>query len=86
MDSGYIVCATPPIVYSISFETLQMSLPCFEDVHVVWKDPQITFYYHCFRNLNFGHSDNQSEWAVGTLCAQLILQSCSHSIETLQMY
>ena len=39
-------------------------------------DPQIIFYYF-FRNLNLvimGHFDDESEWTVGTLCAQLLLQ------------
>ena len=37
-------------------------------------NPQINF-CHFFGNLNlaiFGHFDNESEWTVGTLCAQLL--------------
>ena len=56
---------------------------------------------HFFRNLNFviffGHFDNESEWTVGTFCAQLwlmfllvclcaqLLQFRSDTFENLQM-
>ena len=33
----------------------------------------------------FRHFDNENEWAVGILCAQLLLQFLSESVETLQM-
>ena len=49
-------------------------------------NPQIC---HFFRNLNlkpfFGHFDNESEWAVGTLCAQLLLQFHANSFKTLHV-
>ena len=32
-----------------------------------------------------GGFDNESKWTVGTLCAQLLLQFYSDSLETLQM-
>ena len=50
-------------------------------------NPQINF-SHFFRNLNLvilEHFDNESEWTVGTLCAQLLRQFHSDSFETLQM-
>ena len=50
-------------------------------------NPQINF-CHFFRNLNlaiFGHFDNESEWAVGTLCAQLLLQFHANSFKTLHV-
>ena len=49
-------------------------------------DPLINL-YHFFRSLNlvvFGHFENESEWIVGTLCAQLLLQFYSDSFETLK--
>ena len=45
-------------------------------------NPQINF-CHFFRNLNLGHFDNESEWAVGTLCAQ---GSCSFLPIYLKLY
>ena len=34
--SMHLVCTTPPTVIFDSFKTLQMFLPCIEDVRVVW--------------------------------------------------
>ena len=50
-------------------------------------DPQINFitFFLQFELSHFGHFDNESERAVGTLCAQLLLQFYSDSFETLQM-
>ena len=51
-------------------------------------DTQINFYYFCLQfelKSFFGHFDNESEWTVGTLCAQLLLQFHSDSFETLQL-
>ena len=48
-------------------------------------NPQINF-CHFFRNLNlaiFGHFDSESEWRVGTLCAQLLLQFHVNRFKTL---
>ena len=36
IDSGYLVCATPPTVLCRSFETLQVFLSWSADMHVVW--------------------------------------------------
>ena len=51
-------------------------------------NPQINF-CHFFRNLNlaifFGHFHNESECAVGTLCAQLLLQFHANSFKTLHV-
>ena len=50
-------------------------------------NPQIKF-FHFFRNLNlaiFRHFHNESEWAVGTLCAQLLLQFHANSFKTLHV-
>ena len=50
-------------------------------------DPQINFYYF-FSNFNLvilGYFDDGSEWTVGTVCAQLLLQCYSDSFETLQI-
>ena len=50
-------------------------------------DPQINF-CHFVRNLNlafFGHFHNESELAVGTLCAQLLLQFHANSFKTLHV-
>ena len=70
--------------YSNSFETLQMSSLKM----CMWfgYDPQINFYqFSQFELSHFGgHFDNEREWTVGTLCAQL-LQFYSDSSETLQM-
>ena len=51
-------------------------------------NPQINF-CHFFRNLNlaifFRHFHNESEWAVGSLCAQLLLQFHANSFKTLRV-
>ena len=51
-------------------------------------NPQINF-SHFFSQFElshfFEHFDNESEWTVGTLCAQLLRQFHSDSFETLQM-
>ena len=65
---------------------LQFFADFFETSHVFWTwlkicmwcgyNPQIIF-YHFFRKLNFAIFQAfyyQSEWLVGTLCAQLLLQ------------
>ena len=45
------------------------------------------FFFFFFFNLNlfFGHFDNESEWTVGTLCVQLLLQFYFDPFKTLQM-
>ena len=80
MDSGYLVCATPT-VFKISLSCDHALKMCI----LFGYNPQINF---CpfFSNLNFfGHFDNGSEWTVGSLCAQLLLQFNTDSLETLQM-
>ena len=45
-------------------------------------NPQINF---CYFLPFFGHFHNESEWAAGTLCAQLLLQFHANSSKTLHV-
>ena len=59
-------------------------------INFVGAQSSFSHNYHNFSKFcvtfkNFGHFHNESEWAVGILCAQLLLQFYSDSLETLQM-
>ena len=56
MDRGYLVGATPPRLYTDSFETSLMFWSWSEDMHVIWikssylflsYDPQLKVYHFC---------------------------------------
>ena len=57
-------------------------------MHVVWilsSDYFFTLFLQFELKSFFGYFDNESEWTVGTSCAQLLLQFYSDYFETVQM-
>ena len=68
---------------------------CFEHALKIcmWfgYNPQMIFFFffgHFFFQFEqpfFGHFDNESEWTVGTLCAQLLLKFQANSFKPLHV-
>ena len=76
--------------YSLILNLLKLHRCCDHALKICISfgyNPQIIF-CHFFAILTlpfFRHFDNESEWTVGTMCAQLLLQFNTNSLETLQM-
>ena len=61
-------------------------MTCFEDVHVAWIKSHFNFDTLVSQfEVILGYLDNESNWTMGTLCAQLLLQFYADSSETSQM-
>ena len=79
MDGGYLVQATPPTVLFRFFCNFADVLIMLCDLDIILGLMFDTFFAielsHCF-----GHFDNESEWAEGTLCTHK-----AETFETLQM-
>ena len=82
MDSG-------PRVRNSSYSLTPILLKLYRCLDHALRCPYAKINYgYIFRNLNlvvFRTFYNESEWTVGTLCAQLLLQFYSDSFETLHI-